>query len=92
MISLLAILVSLAACGGGSGGGGLGSGGGGNNNGSDGQPGVFLDFMTFYAQCEAPRGGTNPATGNPFPDVAGSTLDENNFLRSYTNDTYLWYD
>jgi carboxyl-terminal processing protease len=92
MISLLAVLVSLAACGGGSGGGGLGSGGGGNNNGSDWQPGVFLDFMTFYAQCEAPRGGTNPATGNPFPDVAGSTLDENNFLRSYTNDTYLWYD
>ena len=91
MISLLAILVSLAACGGGDGGGGLG-GGGGNNNGGDWQPGVFLDFMTFYARCEAPRGGTNPATGNPFPDVAGSTLDENNFLRSYTNDTYLWYD
>ena len=23
---------------------------------------------------------------------AGIILDENNFLRSYTNDTYLWYD
>jgi carboxyl-terminal processing protease len=91
MISLIAVLVSLAACGGSSGGGGLGQGGGGNG-GNDWQPGVFLDFMTFYARCEAPRGGINPATGNPYPDVAGSILDENNFLRSYTDDTYLWYD
>jgi len=92
MISLLAVLVSLAACGGGGGGGGgLGQGGGGNG-GNDWQPGVFLDFMTFYAQCEAPRGGIDPATGNAYPDVQGSTLDENNFLRSYTDDTYLWYD
>ena len=92
MISLLAILVSLAACGGGGDGGGLGGGGGGNNNGSGWEPGVFLDFMTFYARCEAPRAGVNPATGNPYPDVDGSTLDENNFLRSYNDDTYLWYD
>ncbi len=95
VISLFAICVSLAACsGGGDGGGGLGLGGGGNggNGGNEWQPGVFLDFLTFYAQCEAPRAGTNPATGNPYPDVGGSTLDENNFLRSYTNDTYLWYD
>jgi C-terminal processing protease CtpA/Prc len=90
MIYLLAVLVSLAACSGSSS-GGLGQGGG-NNNGGDWQQGVFLDFMTFYAQCEAPRGGINPATGNPYPDLQGSTLDENNFLRSYTDDTYLWYD
>jgi C-terminal processing protease CtpA/Prc len=91
LISLLTVLVSLTACSGSDGGGGLGRGGGGNNS-NDWQPGVFLDFMTFYAQCEAPRGGINPATGNPYPDVQGSTLDENNFLRSYTDDTYLWYD
>jgi carboxyl-terminal processing protease len=90
--SLLVILVSLAACGGsGGGGGGLGQGPGGGNP-SGWQQGVFDDFMTFYAQCQAPRSGTNPITGNPWPDVAGSTLDENNFLRSYSNDTYLWYD
>jgi C-terminal processing protease CtpA/Prc len=80
----------LAACGGDSS-GGLGVGGGGGNNG-DWQLGVFNDFMTYYARCESPRAGVNPATGNPYPDVGGSTLDENNFLRSYTNDTYLWYD
>jgi len=89
---LITALISLAACGGGGGGngGGLGQPGGGNND--DWQQGVFLDADTFFANCAAPRSGTDPATGQPYPDVAGSVLDENNFLRSYTNDTYLWYD
>lgn len=40
-----------------------------------------------------PRSGPDPTDGNqPYPDVQGSTLDENNFLRSFSNDTYLWYD
>ena len=56
------------------------------------QQGVFLDADTFFAQCAAPRAGTNPATNLPYPDVQGSTTDENNFLRSYSDDTYLWYD
>ena len=55
-------------------------------------PGVFLDYSTFFAMCAAPRSGINPATGQPFPDIQGTTVDENNFLRSYSNDTYLWYD
>ena len=90
--SLLSVsLLALAGCGGSGDGGGLGNGGGGNNNGGW-QQGVFLDAMAFSAMCEAPRNGTNPATGNPYPDVQGDTIDENNFLRSYTDDTYLWYD
>ena len=81
--SLLSVAVlALAGCGGSSGGGGLGSGGG---NGNDGwQQGVFLDAMSFRGRCEAPRAGTN--------DLQGDILDENNFLRSYTDDTYLWYN
>ncbi len=55
-------------------------------------PGVFQDASTFQAMCLAPRSGINPATGQPFPDIQGMTVDENNFLRSYSNDTYLWYD
>jgi C-terminal processing protease CtpA/Prc len=58
---------------------------------SEWMPGVFLDADIFYAQCELPRNGINPATGSPFPDVQGTTTDENNFLRSFSNDTYLWY-
>jgi len=88
---LTIVALSLAACSGGGGGngGGLGQPGGGSN--SDWQEGVFLDFNTFFARCAAPRNGTNP-NGQPYPDVRGSIVDENNFLRSYTNDTYLWYD
>jgi len=90
--SLLSVaLLALAGCGGSSGGGGLGNNGGGNNN-VGWQQGVFLDATTFQGMCEAPRAGDNPATGNPYTDVQGETLDENNFLRSYNDDTYLWYD
>ena len=60
--------------------------------GSGWQPGVFLDASTFQAMCLAPRSGINPATNLPYPDIQGTTLDENNFLRSYSDDTYLWYD
>ncbi|MDH3908812.1 MAG: peptidase, partial [Gammaproteobacteria bacterium] len=60
--------------------------------GSGWEPGVFLDWSTFRNLCQNPRSGTNPATGQPFPDIQGETLDENNFLRSYSDDTYLWYD
>ncbi len=88
-IALLS-LASLAACGGGSSGGKLA--GPGSGSGDDYQPGVYLDFNTFFARCDAPRSGTNPATGSAYPDIQGSTTDENNFLRSYSNDTYLWYD
>ncbi len=48
------------------------------------QQGVFLAASSFAQQCDAPRPGTT--------DVQGSTVDEKNFLRSWSNDTYLWYD
>ena len=50
------------------------------------QAGVFQDASTFINQCAAPRSGINPATGAPYPDVQGTTLDENNYLRSMNND------
>jgi hypothetical protein len=53
---------------------------------------VFLDAATFANQCQNPRSGIDPSTNQPYRDVQGTTLDENNFLRSYSNDTYLWYD
>lgn len=53
--------------------------------------GVFEDASEFANQCETPRAGVNPATGSSYPDVAGSTLYENHWLRSWSNDTYLWY-
>lgn len=60
--------------------------------GSGWQAGVFLDADTFSARCEAPRSGINPATNRAFPDIQGSILDERNFLRSFSDETYLWFD
>ena len=78
-LTLALALASLAACGGGGGGGG-------------GPPpvvssgwvaGVFQPSAGFAAKCAAPRPGTN--------DLQGTTLNENNWLRSWTNELYLWY-
>jgi hypothetical protein len=54
-------------------------------------PGVFQPESHFAAQCAAPRSGTDPVTGQTYPDVPGTATDENNWLRSWTNDLYLWY-
>ncbi|MDH3304670.1 MAG: S41 family peptidase [Gammaproteobacteria bacterium] len=89
-LSFLSPLLLIAGCGGGGGGGVVVAPPPPPPTGW--QQGVFLDASTFRNRCEAPRSGTDPATGQPYPDIAGSILDENNFLRSFTNDTYLWYD
>ncbi len=53
--------------------------------------GVFAPASTFVAKCQAPRSGTDPSTGKAFPDKPGTANDEKAFLRSWTNDFYLWY-
>lgn len=53
--------------------------------------GVFDSSNSFSALCESPRTGLSQTTGAPFPDLSGSTLLENHWLRSWTNETYLWY-
>ncbi len=51
--------------------------------------GVFAPSSTFKDRCEVVRTGTD-SEGNPFPDRAGSTVEENFWLRSWSNETYLW--
>jgi hypothetical protein len=75
-------LVMLSSCGGGGGGNGNGGGGGGLGP-ADYVPGVFQPSSNFGQHCVAPRGGTS--------DVTGTARDENNWLRSWTNELYLWY-
>jgi carboxyl-terminal processing protease len=78
-------LCVLAACGGGGGGGGgptvnpINPGTGGTYT-----PGVFAPRADFAAQCISPRAGTNDRTGSAFT--------EKMFLRSFTNELYLWYN
>jgi len=54
-------------------------------------PGVFAPREDFEAQCQAPRSGSDP-DGNRFPDQAGSERLEKFWLRSWSNETYLWND
>ncbi len=83
-IGLICCALLLSACGGGSGNTVLTPAGW--------TPGQFLPESDFAAECAMPRKGTDPTTGVAYPDVQGSTLDENNWLRSWTNDLYLWFD
>lgn len=53
--------------------------------------GVFAPSDLYANLCAAPRTGMDTYTGNPFPDKGGSTRDENNWLRSWSNDNDLWY-
>lgn len=79
---LMLALCTIAACGGGGGGGG-GSGLG-NPSGSNGYTqGVFPASSSLAGQCASPRAGTS--------DRSGSAFTENMFLRSWTNELYLWY-
>ncbi|HET7131735.1 MAG TPA: PDZ domain-containing protein, partial [Gammaproteobacteria bacterium] len=98
-LALLALALVLAGCGGGGGGGAPApqapppapapnpSGGG-----SGWVQGQFLPATTFASQCNAPRSGTDPLTQQPYTDVQGTRVTENNWLRSWANDTYLWYN
>jgi C-terminal processing protease CtpA/Prc len=81
---------TLAACGGSSGGESssppLGAGGvvGGGGGGGNFVSGTFLPSATFAGICRTPRPGSL--------DRQGTYTDENNWLRSWTNETYLWFN
>ena len=53
---------------------------------SDFAAGVFSPSNEFQASCEVPR------TSAAFNDAQGTTVDENYWLRSMSNELYLWYD
>src|SRR5262245_56329546 len=84
-VLLFPVIGLLASCGGGgsssSGGGGGGTLPGGSS--TTWQVGVFRPSSTFDAMCVNPRPGTS--------DRSGTRTDENNWLRSWTNELYLWY-
>lgn len=77
---LAVALLTVAGCGGG---GGSGSMGGGSNANSTYTAGVFQPSSSFANQCASPRSGTS--------DRSGSAFTEGMFLRSWTNELYLWY-
>lgn len=90
--ALVALAALLAGCGGGGGGGGGGSiATPPAASGPTWTAGVYEQPSAFEARCAVPRTGTDPATGNPYADRAGSTLYENHWLRAWSHAYYLWY-
>ena len=81
----MTLTVLVSACGGGGGHGTAPPGG------STWVSGQFAPESTFAARCVAPRTGVDPISQMPYPDKQGTLLDELNWLRSWTNDLYLWY-
>jgi carboxyl-terminal processing protease len=41
--------------------------------------------------CEVPRTGISPRTGQAYPDLVGTRADEKDWIRYWTNESYLWY-
>jgi hypothetical protein len=73
--SFTVLLVTIAACGGG----------------EEEVPKEILPASEYAARCDVPRKGIDPTTGQSYVDTDGSVLDERLWLRSWTDDTYLWY-
>ena len=53
--------------------------------------GQFAPASSFKDMCQTPRSGVD-AVGNAFPDQSGTLSDELFWLRSWSDETYLWYD
>ena len=53
--------------------------------------GVYDPASDYINRCETVRTGVD-TEGNAYPDMSGSTLEENFWLRSWTHETYLWPD
>jgi carboxyl-terminal processing protease len=96
LFTLIPATAALVACGGGGGGGGAGTTATGGGSSSPPPPawvqGQFSASSSFAALCVAPRTGVDPSTQKTYPDRAGTALDEKNWLRSWTNELYLWFD
>lgn len=54
--------------------------------------GRYESVDSYWDRCENPRTGIAPYNDQPYPDMPGSTTEENFFLRSLTHFYYLWYD
>ncbi len=51
----------------------------------------IANSVLYEDRCVTPRTGIRAATGQAFLDRAGTLDDERNWVRSFSNETYLWY-
>jgi C-terminal processing protease CtpA/Prc len=52
---------------------------------------TFASSGNYEDRCAVPRVGSSPYTGVAYPDRQGTLSDERNWLRSWSDETYLWY-
>lgn len=52
----------------------------------------FEPAAALAHQCDDPRSGINPDTGEAYADQPGTLMHEKLWIRSRVNETYLWYD
>ncbi len=82
-LSLIAISVALSSCGG---------GGGGGSALTPITPSTLPVSSTLVNLCANPRTGTDPFNQNQsYPDQQGTLANEKSWLRSWIDETYLWY-
>src|SRR2546429_7431610 len=81
------VMLCVGACSGGGGGGGGGSTGS-MGGGTSWTPRVYMPESHFAAQCAAPRSGSHPVTGQPYPDGAGTAGDGKNPPRPWYKGLY----
>lgn len=84
-LNWIVLTAILASCGGG------GSSGSKTLSGNGWVQGQFALRSSYAAMCTTPRTGIDSITGKAYLDRPGTALDEKNWLRSWTNDLYLWY-
>ncbi len=51
----------------------------------------FVASDSVRNKCAIPRVGVSQFTQRAFPDTQGTLADEQNWLRSWSDETYLWY-
>ena len=65
---------------------------GGGGSGSIGGSSIGLPASSSLAEeCAVPRTGADTVTGAPYTDTLGSLATEKAFLRSWIDESYLWY-
>ncbi len=70
----------------------LGGCGGGGGSSSSGPAGNGADSAVLAAHCVAPRGASIvDADGRPYPDQPGTLANELSWVRTWIDETYLWY-
>ncbi|WP_229255231.1 S41 family peptidase [Duganella phyllosphaerae] len=96
-MAALAAVAVLSGCGGGGGSAGTTAGNGAStgtgstgSGGATGSTDTRSDYVKLAASCQRPRSGVS-AAGVRFPDRQGSLSDELKWVRSFIDESYLWY-